>query len=228
MARRLIDIVLALIGLILISPVLALAAVGIRLSDPGPIIYRAKRVGLNGREFFLYKFRTMRLNQDSFSGLITRMNDPRVFRFGAWLRRLKIDELPQLVNILKGDMSIVGPRPEDPKIVAKYYLPGHLETLSTLPGLASPGSIYNYTHGEQLLNGEEVESIYAERLLPVKLALDTIYAREASFAYDIRVIMRAVWVILCVALGKTRFRDPPELRKAIQLEKNFKIQNARG
>jgi lipopolysaccharide/colanic/teichoic acid biosynthesis glycosyltransferase len=114
-------------------------------------------------------------------------------------------------------MSIIGPRPEDPQIVDKYYLSHHRQTLSILPGLASPGSIYNYTHGEHLLEGEDAERSYAERLLPIKLALDTVYLREASFLYDIRIVLRVVWVILSIALGKTEFRDPPELRKAMQM-----------
>jgi lipopolysaccharide/colanic/teichoic acid biosynthesis glycosyltransferase len=223
MVRRLIDIVLSIIGLAVSTPVLALATLGIFLSDPGPILYRARRVGLNGREFCLYKLRTMYINQGSFSNAITGSSDPRVFRFGAWLRRLKIDELPQLLNILKGDMSIIGPRPEDPAIVEKYYLPEHFETLSRLPGLASPGSIYNYTHGEQFLRGDEIERIYAERLLPMKLALDTVYTREASIIYDIRLLFRALWAITCTALGKTQFSDPPELRKAIQVRKQPSI-----
>ena len=216
MIRRLIDIVFSSVVLVLVSPLLAVTAIGIWISDPGPILFHAERVGINGRVFSLYKFRTMR-NQSSCSNLITVKNDPRVFGFGSWLRRLKIDELPQLVNVLKGEMSVVGPRPENSQIVGKYYLSHHLETLSILPGLASPGSIYNYTHGEQLLTGDEAERYYGERLLPIKLALDTIYVREASFVYDVKIVLRVIWVILCITVGKTQFPDPPELRKAIQM-----------
>lgn len=217
MVRRLVDIVVSSVGLVVISPLLAMAAIGICISDPGPIIYRARRVGRNGKEFCLYKLRTMRIGQGRGRNLITATNDPRVFIFGSWLRRLKIDEFPQLINILKGEMSIIGPRPEDPQIVEKYYLSHHRETLSILPGLASPGSIYNYTHGEQLLDGEDAERTYVERLLPIKLALDTVYLREASFVYDIRIVLRVVWVIFSTAFGKNEFRDPPELRKAMQM-----------
>lgn len=224
MARRLVDIVLSSIGLLVCSPVLAVAAIGVCISDRGPIIYRARRVGRNGREFCLYKFRTMRINQGPFHKSITTTNDSRVFMFGSWLRRFKIDELPQLVNILKGEMSIIGPRPEDPQIVDKYYLSYHRETLSVLPGLASPGSIYNYTHGERFLNSEDAERSYAERLLPIKLALDTVYLREASFIYDIRIVLRVVWVILSTAFGKTEFRDPPELRKAMHMLFDFRLR----
>lgn len=217
MVRRLIDVALSFTALILVSPLLVLAAIGIRLSSPGPIVYRAKRVGINGSIFSMYKLRTMHIHHGQFSGPVTASNDPRVFRFGSWLRRLKIDELLQLVNILKGEMSIVGPRPEAPEIVRDYYASDHFETLSILPGLASPGSIYNYTHGERLLNGNNVQECYAKRLLPIKLALDIVYVREASFSYDIRLVVRTAWVILCTAFGKNCFPDPPEIRKAVRL-----------
>jgi lipopolysaccharide/colanic/teichoic acid biosynthesis glycosyltransferase len=217
MTRRLIDLVLSSVALIFLSPLFVLAAAGIRLSSRGPILYRAKRVGIGGRIFTMYKFRTMHLNRRAASSCITAHNDPRVFAFGSWLRRLKIDELPQLLNILLGEMSIVGPRPEDPKIVDQYYTSDQLETLRILPGLASPGSIYNYTHGEQELNGEDPEGRYVERLLPIKLALDMIYVREASVLYGLRVILRTSWVIFAIALGKRHFPDPPEMSKARHL-----------
>src|SRR5260370_33124650 len=111
-----IDLILSSVALICLSPLFLLVAAGIRLSSPGPILYRAKRVGIGGRIFTMYKFRTMHVNRGSAGSCITAQNDSRVFAFGSWLRYLKIDELPQLVNILRGEMSIVGPPPEDPKI----------------------------------------------------------------------------------------------------------------
>jgi lipopolysaccharide/colanic/teichoic acid biosynthesis glycosyltransferase len=174
-------------------------------------------VGLGGSLFWLYKLRTMRVAQGTSPSAITSKDDARVFSFGSWLRRLKVDELPQLINILKGEMTFVGPRPEDPRIVGRYYTPEQLETLSVLPGLASPGSIYSYTHGEQMLCGDDTEARYAVRLLPVKLALDTVYVREASPAYDLRVMLRAARVILGKALGESRFPVPPEMGKALRL-----------
>lgn len=217
MVRRLTDIILSLMALILSSPLFVIAAVGIWLIGPGPVLYRAKRVGLNGKIFTIYKLRTMLDNQSSSSSPITAKDDPRVYAFGAWLRRLKIDELPQLFNVLRGEMSIVGPRPEDPRIVNKYYTLDHLETLRILPGLASPGSIYNYTHGEQILETGKQEKYYTERLLPLKLALDVIYVREASYTYDIRIVLRTIWVILSAAMGKRHYPDPPEMKKARHL-----------
>jgi lipopolysaccharide/colanic/teichoic acid biosynthesis glycosyltransferase len=165
----------------------------------------------------MYKFRTMHVEQRSFSSLITPQNDPRVFKFGSWLRRLKIDELPQLINIVKGDMTFVGPRPEDPEMVKQYYKAAHSETLHRLPGLSSPGSLYYYTHCEHTLGQEDTERWYGEQVLPAKLALDIIYVREASCLYDLQIMLRTVWVITCVAFGRRRFPDPPELGKARQL-----------
>jgi lipopolysaccharide/colanic/teichoic acid biosynthesis glycosyltransferase len=213
----LIDLVLCSVALICLSPLFLLAAVGIWLSSPGPILYRAKRVGIGGKIFVMYKFRTMHVNQEPAGSCITAQNDARVFSFGSWLRRLKIDELPQLVNILRREMAIVGPRPEDPKIVDHHYTSDHLETLRVLPGLSSPGSIYYYTHGENTLNGDDPEGRYVERLLPIKLALDMVYVREASVLYNLTVILRTIWVILTISLGKRDFPEPPEMSKARRL-----------
>lgn len=217
MVRRLVDVVAASTALILIAPLLAAAAIGIRLSSHGPIIYRARRVGIDGRIFSMYKLRSMHVDQSSFVSLITVNHDPRVFKFGSWLRRLKIDELPQLFNIIKGEMSIIGPRPEDPDIVRAHYSFDQYETLNKLPGLASPGSLYNYTHGEQLVQDDGANQYYTGQLLPVKLALDIVYVREASFVYDIRIMVRTIWAIFCKAFRRTRFPDPPEIQKAVAM-----------
>jgi len=197
----------------MLAPLFGVVAIGIFVSSPGSIFYRAHRMGINRKEFVMYKFRTMHVDQQWFPSLITAKEDPRVFRFGAWLRRSKIDELPQLINVLKGEMSIVGPRPEDPKIVQLYYTPEHLETLSVLPGLASPGSIYNYTHGEAMLDVSDAEECYVEKILPIKLALDIVYVREASFAYDLSIILRTILAILLNIIGRRYSSNPPEIKK---------------
>lgn len=215
MVRRLSDILLAAAGLALLSPLLALAALGIKLYSRGPILYRAARAGRHGQPFTMYKFRTMHAEPAAGASAITAQRDPRVFGFGAWLRRLKIDELPQLFNILKGDMSFVGPRPEDPRIVAQHYTLAQYETLAVLPGLASPGSLYNYTHGEKLLATADPERQYVERLLPLKLALDAVYVRETSWRYDLRIVGRTVLTIARIALGQREFPDPPEMEKVV-------------
>jgi len=212
-AKRLFDVIVAALGLVVAAPVLVLAAVGIRLSSPGPILHRARLVGRDGRLFTMYKFRTMHVGPAP-GPVITGQRDPRVFAFGRPLRRLKIDELPQLVNVLRGEMSLVGPRPQHPDIVRRHYAPEHWETLRVRPGLASPGSLYDSTHGEPLVGSADPERAYVERLLPVVLALDLIYVRRASLRYDATVVARTLRLIASTAVGRRTFPDPPELPEA--------------
>ena len=211
-AKRVLDVMLAGVALVVAAPVLGVAAVGIRLAGPGPILYRAQRVGLHTRVFTMFKLRTMRPGQ--YPTAITAKNDPRVFPFGALLRRTKVDELPQLYNVLRGDMAIVGPRPEDPRMVARFYTPLDHETLRVAPGLTSPGSLYAYTHGEAQLDASDSEGCYGERLLPLKLALDIVYVRRASLAYDLALIGRTAWMLGTALLGRREFPLPPELNVA--------------
>ena len=215
MVKRLLDIALSFIVLLAFSPLFLVVAIAIRLASPGSVLYRARRVGQHGRSFTMYKFRTM--HQYGAGAPITAHQDPRIFPLGVWLRRLKIDELPQLFNVLKGEMSLVGPRPEDPAIVAAHYTPQQWETLHVRPGLASPGSLYNYTHGEKLLAHEATQTVYVEQLLPIKLALDLVYVREASLRYDLTIMGRTLIVILEIFLGKQYFAEPSELQKAKQV-----------
>ena len=217
MLKRLFDIVASLTALVLLSPAFFAAAIGICFSDWGPVFFRAQRIGRNGEPFVMHKFRTMRVEQGLAASTISSRDDRRVFLFGKLLRILKIDELPQLYDVLRGKMSIVGPRPEDPRIVRDHYAPEHWETLAVRPGLAGPGGIYNYTHAEKLIGRQDPERDYVEKVLPVKLALDEVYVREASFCYDLRLIARTVWIIALIALGRRRFRDPPEMAKVARV-----------
>jgi lipopolysaccharide/colanic/teichoic acid biosynthesis glycosyltransferase len=238
MGKRLLDIVVAGLALTASSPLLLFAAIGIRLTSPGPIFYRARRIardrrdvpyaprhvlwspeqrrdgGYHGREFTMYKFRTMRVDTSGAPLSITAANDPRVFRFGAFLRATKIDELPQLINVLKGDMTIVGPRPEAPDIVRGHYTPDDLTTLKVPPGVTSPGTIYYYTHGESKLAVDGVVDQYVQELLPAKLALDRVYIKRPTVLYDIRVMLRTIVTIVAKSLGRQGFPDPPELAEA--------------
>ena len=214
MARRLLDAALAALALLVTAPLLAVAAVGIRLSSPGPVLYRAPRAGRGRRPFTMYKLRTMRVEPRAMSSVITADRDPRIFPFGAWLRRTKIDELPQLLNVVRGDMAIVGPRPEDLGMVERGYWPIHFETLEVSPGLTSPGSLYNYTHGERLLTPDDPERHYIERLLPIKLALDVVYVRRRGWWYDTELIFRTVRIVVATIFGQRAFPDPPEMAAA--------------
>ena len=220
MVKRLFDVVCAAVALVLTAPLIGLAAIGIKLTDPkgGPVFYRARRVGYLGREFTMYKLRTMRQDGDDGGGpRITGARDARVYPFGQLLRRSKVDELPQLFNVLRGDMAIVGPRPEDPMIVKEHYSPTDLETLGVRPGLASPGSIYQFTSGDKLLTGQDPEARYVDKLLRTKLALDRVYIRQATLRRDVAIIGRTIWAIGAVATGKRKFSPPPEMTAARRL-----------
>lgn len=216
MVKRLFDLVFASLALVILTPVFLLAAIAIRLTSPGPVLYQARRIGRGSADFVMHKFRTMHVVQKSQS-MITGTHDARIFPVGRILRATKIDELPQLLNVLLGQMSIVGPRPEDPAIVVKHYGPLGYETLQVRPGLASYGSLYNYTHGHFLLDDSNPEKSYVSQLLPIKLALEVVYVRNWSLTNDLRIIVRTLITIVCIAAGKRSFVVPCEVQAARQL-----------
>lgn len=217
MAKRLFDIVASTIALVALAPVMVFAGIAILVADGRPVLYRTKRSGLGGTDFTLLKFRSMRHAPGQGGSVVTSANDPRVFAVGQLLRKTKIDELPQLLNILQGDMSVVGPRPEDPRIVEQHFTAAERTTLDVRPGLASPGSIYNYTHGENMLTDVHAENVYVEKLLPIKMALERVYLERQSMLYDLRLILRTLIVIAAVAMGREDFADPPEMDRAREL-----------
>jgi lipopolysaccharide/colanic/teichoic acid biosynthesis glycosyltransferase len=220
--RRLAERAIALVALGVVAPALLLCAAAIRRTSPGPAFFRARRVGLGGREFVMFKLRTMHCTMKT-DRRISSANDPRVVsRFAGWLRRAKVDELPQLLNVVRGEMAFVGPRPEDPDIVRACYSREQLETLRVLPGLTSPGSLYSSTHGEQMLPAVDTERHYIERVLPVTLALDLFYVRHASLAYDIGVVTRTLHLVVSKACGREWSEEPPELRQALASSGSFR------
>lgn len=191
-ASRLIDVALSAFGLALGAPLLLAAAVGIRLTSPGPILYHAERVGKDGRPFVMYKLRTMR--PAAGGALVTSAHDDRIFPFGVFLRRTKIDELPQLLNILRGDMSVVGPRPEAPSIVEQHYTEAEWETLRVRPGLTSPGTLWYFLHGEEMIDSKDTMGSYLP-IMREKLRLDAEYARNPSLGTDLGLIGQTLVVI---------------------------------
>ena len=193
MSKRLFDAASAAFALTLLAVPLAVIALLVKLSSPGPIIYRQKRVGRGGRPFWLYKFRTMYLHQ---SGLeITPIGDSRITPVGQLLRRYKLDELPQLWNVLRGEMSVVGPRPEVERFV-RYYTPEQRRLLDQTPGLAGYSQII-YSHEPELLEGySDPEDIYVRYLMPKKLAIDLNYESIRSFWSDLELIARVMMSIL--------------------------------
>jgi lipopolysaccharide/colanic/teichoic acid biosynthesis glycosyltransferase len=186
--RRLMDVVGAGIGLILLSPAFVLIALVIRHDSPGPIFYRGRRAGKGEREFKILKFRTMYEEEKSHNGSkITAKDDPRITPTGRWLRETKVNELPQLWNVLKGEMSFVGPRPEDPDIVKEWTAEDKRILLSVRPGVTSPAT-FIYRDEEQLLSTTNVMQDYIKDVLPTKLRLDKLYLRNRSITTDMDVM----------------------------------------
>ncbi|WP_322403406.1 sugar transferase [Massilia luteola] len=195
MSKRLFDVVAAGCGLILLAPVLLALALWIRLDSPGPALFRQRRVGRYGRPFAIYKFRTMADRRDEGRQLTVGL-DPRITRAGRFLRRTKLDELPQLLNVLEGTMSLVGPRPEVPRYV-DHYPPAVRETvLSVAPGITDLAAILYKEENDILGQAQDPERAYIETILPVKLEYYQRYARERSFWLDVRIIFRTLAAIL--------------------------------
>ena len=196
--RRIMPRWVAAVGLVMASPLLAVAAIALRLSSPGPTIFRATRVGEHGRTFVMMKLRTMHLASPTDEvAPITGGADPRVFAVGSWLRRLKIDELPQLANVARGEMAFFGPRPEDPDIVDRSYVPWMRETLLVPPGVVGPGSLGYYVEQDEIpADPQAAHEYYVSVLLPRKLARDLVYVRNASTRYRCELLVRTVLGIL--------------------------------
>ena len=153
----------------------------------------------------------MHMNADK-DGSITAIDDIRIFSWGEVLIKTKIDELPQLFNVLGGNMSIIGPRPEDISIVNRYYTNEEKKTLDVLPGLACPGSIFNYTHGKQYLKGDDIDELYVKKFLHIKLALDLYYLRHWSLLYDIKIMFRTVYAIVVTLFTSKQMNYPMEYK----------------
>ena len=189
-AKRLFDILFAAFALLLVSPVLLWAAAWVRVDSPGPVFFRQVRVGRAGREFRIFKFRTMRTEAERAGPQITVGADARVTRSGQFLRHYKIDELPQFINVLVGDMSVVGPRPEVPRYVAMYPAAMRACVLSVRPGITDLASI-EYRHENELLGASaDPERTYVDVVMPAKLALCERYVRTRTLAGDLAIIAR--------------------------------------
>jgi lipopolysaccharide/colanic/teichoic acid biosynthesis glycosyltransferase len=187
--KRLFDVVVSLAGLVLFLPLFLIAAVAIKLNSRGPIFFRQLRMGRGFHPFFIYKFRTMTQDPKSAGALFTVKHDPRITQVGRFLRKSKIDELPQLINVLKGEMTFVGPRPEVPSYV-ELFRADYQEILRVRPGITDLASI-KYRDEASLL-GESVnpEAEYVQRVLPDKIRLAKEYIRRSSFVFDLTLIFK--------------------------------------
>lgn len=194
--KRAFDIFVSLIVLILLAPFFGLIALAIKRDSPGPVIYRGRRIGRGGKVFRILKFRTMYENSKSYAGpKVTAHNDDRITNLGRWLRDTKVNELPQFWNVLVGDMSLVGPRPEDPDLAKTWPLGMMQEILSVRPGITSPASV-QYHNEESLLSMDNVLQTYVDKVGPDKLRLDQLYVRYRSFWLDLDVLMWTVFILL--------------------------------
>jgi len=192
MAKRLFDIICSGLGLLMLAPVLLALAAWIKLDSPGPVFFRQERVGRFGVLFRIHKFRTMSHAPASQGPLITVGADARITRAGAFLRRHKLDELPQLIDVLEGEMSLVGPRPEVPRYVAMYPPGLRDKVLSVRPGITDPASLQFRDESGLLARAADPEREYVEVVMPAKLRLAAQYVERASLATDLQLIGRTV------------------------------------
>jgi lipopolysaccharide/colanic/teichoic acid biosynthesis glycosyltransferase len=195
MSKRVFDVVAAAFGLVLLAPLFVAIALWIKLDSPGPVFYRQQRVGRGGVLFNIFKFRTMYVRAAD-ARQLTIGRDPRITRSGHFLRHYKVDELPQLLNVLQGSMSLVGPRPEVPRYVACYPPQVRAQVLSVAPGITDWASILYKEESTILGQASDPERAYVETILPTKLDYYLRYVRERSFWLDLRIIWRTLLAIL--------------------------------
>src|SRR3974390_1264561 len=195
MLKRIFDIVASFFGLVLLSPVLALVAIFIMIDDPGPIFYRGRPAGLHGEPFRIYKFRTMVVNADKIGGPSSSADDPRITRVGQFLRRYKLDEFPQLLNVFVGEMSLVGPRPEVVEEVL-LYSEEEKHLLDVRPGITDWASIRFRNEGEILRGSSDPHEAYRVKIRPEKIRLGLEYVDSRSFVTDCRILVRTLKAIV--------------------------------
>lgn len=193
--KRLFDLIASGLGLICLSPVFLIVAIWIKCDSKGPVFYRQVRVGRYNRDFRIFKFRSMRVGSDKGSLVTIGGRDPRVTRSGYFIRKFKIDELPQLINVFIGDMSLVGPRPEVRHYV-NYWTPEQMHVLDVRPGITDPASIKFRNENELLEQAEDPEKYYIEVVMQEKLKLYLDYVQQASFYYDLKLIFQTFRVII--------------------------------
>ena len=195
MLKRLFDIVASGLGLIVLSPLFLILAIWIKLDSKGPVFYRQVRVGYKNKDFRIFKFRSMRVGADKGSLVTIGGHDPRVTRSGYFIRKFKFDELPQLINVFLGDMSLVGPRPEVRHYV-DYWTPEQMHVLDVRPGITDPASIKFRNENELMEKSEDPEKYYIEVIMQEKIKLYLEYVEKHSFFYDLGLIFKTFFVIV--------------------------------
>lgn len=195
MPKRAVDIVLSSLALVMFCPLFVILAVLIKVDSPGPVFFRGVRVGRSGRPFRIFKFRTMVVNADRIGGPSTAADDPRITRIGKWIRRFNLDELPQFINVVKGEMSIVGPRPEVPQYV-EMFTEEEKTILTVRPGITDWATLWIRDEGKILAGSENPERTYMEKIWPEKHRLALEYAKNNSLWVDCEIMIRTLKVHL--------------------------------
>lgn len=194
MLKRIFDVSISLIGLGVLASIFVLIAIAIKLADGGPVFYRGVRVGRYGKPFRIFKFRTMVVNADKIGGSSTSDDDPRITRVGKWLRKYKLDELPQLINVLKGEMSFVGPRPQVSWAV-ELYSEEEKVLLKVRPGITDYASIQFSNEADILRGSTDPDKDYLEKIAPEKIRLGLAYVRDHSLCVDLKIILATLWAL---------------------------------
>lgn len=204
--KRFLDVLCSLAGMVLSLPLWLIAVIGIEISDPGPVFYKATRVGKDNKTFYMFKFRSMRNGKANES--VFRGEENRIFPFGSFIRATKIDELPQLINVFMGAMSIVGPRPAavDQMTITRGGRYAEIGTIQV--GLTGPSALYDYIYGDSIKDGED----YKKLVLPTRLKLDLVYLKRMSFAFDLKMIW---WTIICV-LAEVMHKKPERILRELK------------
>ena len=192
MLKRFFDIIVSFFGLIIVSPILGVIAILIKISSPGPVFYRGTRTGRAGKSFKIFKFRTMVKNAEVLGGPSTASDDPRLTKIGKFLKKYQLDELPQLINVLKGEMSLVGPRPEVKMYVDMMTDEERKTILSIKPGMTDLASLWDFHEGEILRGSPDPEKTYQEKIRPTKIKLQLEYVKNRSFWLDLKIILKTI------------------------------------
>ncbi len=190
--KRIFDLIVAFFGLVFTVPLFLIIVFLIKSDSPGPIFYRAQRAGHFGKPFTMFKFRTMVINADKIGGPSTSADDPRLTKVGKFLKKYQLDELPQLINVLKGEMSFVGPRPEVPFYVEMMTEEERKTILSVKPGMTDWASLWDFHEGEILKGSPDPDKTYQEKIRPEKIRLQMKYVRERTFLKDLVIILKTV------------------------------------
>ena len=213
-AKRGFDLFNSLLALIVLSPLFLFICVGIKLSSKGPVFYKSERVGLNGKLFTMLKFRSMHVKEEGTKESRYLVNRSRIFKFGSFLRKSKLDELPQLINVFLSDMSVVGPRPYPQVVVDQLYSGKYADVIEVKPGLSCFDSLYDYAHGELFVTNEEK---YAAEVIPVRTELARMYVDKKGIKTDVYIILRTIGMIFDIIVRrKTEFRYDKAEQEALE------------